>query len=309
MDALEQAILRTVLYADVFNFPMTAAEIAHFLIADTPIPLARIEQALASSNALRHALESTDGLYYCAGRGELVAMRRSRERISAQLWSPAFRYGRWLGSLPFVRMVALTGALAMQNAPSVDDDLDYVIVTREGRVWLTRLFAVILVRLVKLRGVVLCPNYVLAESALAQERRDLYIAHEIVQMIPINGYDVFQRMRAANPWVSSMLPNANGVFFGFEEGSARHTTPALKRVLERLLSGGVGDWLEVWEYRRKMRRFQSTLRIPNDAAKLDHQHVKGHFDDHGHPVLRQYAERLRLAQMDTQSDVMRIAGD
>jgi hypothetical protein len=33
------------------------------------------------------------------------------------------------------------------------------------------------VRLARLEGVQLCPNYVVAETVLAQQRRDLFIAH------------------------------------------------------------------------------------------------------------------------------------
>ena len=42
MQPLEAAILRTVLYADVFNFPMKLEEIHHFLISDDPVSLAEI---------------------------------------------------------------------------------------------------------------------------------------------------------------------------------------------------------------------------------------------------------------------------
>ena len=39
MTRIEEAILRTVIYADIFNFPLTRAELHHYLIADTPVSL------------------------------------------------------------------------------------------------------------------------------------------------------------------------------------------------------------------------------------------------------------------------------
>ena len=70
----------------------------------------------------------------------------------------------------------------------------------------------------------------------------------------------------------------------------------LKRSLEWLLSGRPGDALEAWEMRRKLRKFQAKLGRPVGDAILDHDHVKGHFDDYGEPVMRLYAERV--AQLD-----------
>jgi hypothetical protein len=66
----------------------------------------------------------------------------------------------------------------------------------------------------------------------------------------------------------------------------------IKRAGEWLLSGAFGDRLEAWEMQRKFRKFQPQLGRPDGAAILDRDHVKGHFDDYGGPVMRLYAERL-----------------
>jgi hypothetical protein len=71
-----------------------------------------------------------------------------------------------------------------------------------------------------------------------------------------------------------------------------------------LLGGRLGDRLENWEYRRKLRRFQSELQTPYSSAKLDDRHVKGHFNDHGHPVLRKYQERLYQYGLDEMAHSM-----
>ena len=158
MTAIEEAILRTVIYADIFSFPLTRAELAHYLISATPVSAEAIARALASSPLLQQELECIDEYVVCARRGAIIAVRAEREGASLLLWPQALRYGQWLACLPFVRMVALTGALAVRNAAAHDDDLDYVLVTAEGRVWLARAFAIVLVRLAQRRGVVVCPN-------------------------------------------------------------------------------------------------------------------------------------------------------
>jgi hypothetical protein len=293
MKSIEAAVLRTLLYADVFNFPMTPEEIHHFLIDDAPASLKQIEDILATSLFIRKHLEMECGYFVRAGRRALIEQRMAREKASRTLWPQALRYGTWLARLPFVRMVAVTGALAMHNAADEHDDLDYMLVTAEGRVWLARAFSILLVRVVGLRGVIICPNYLLSESALEQNKKDLFIAHEITQMIPIYGHQLYWSFRAANRWVADHLPNADDIFRDESEYAPGKLGLTIKGILEALFGGKVGDKLENWEYQRKLRRFAIDMQTPHSAAQLDKKRVKGHFKDYGHPVLRQYHERLR----------------
>lgn len=292
MTAIDHAILHTILYADIFDFPLTSAEIHHFLIHDEPASLEQIETALKTSAYLRQYTRYDRGYYCRAVRKGLVENRQAREQASAHLWPLAVRYGVWLARIPFVRMVAVTGALAVHNAASEKDDLDYMLVTSPNRVWLARAFSIVLVRLAKLRGVILCPNYVLSENALAQQKRDLFIAHEICQMRPLYGHELYWRFRAINQWSCEHLPNAEALLDPTPEYALSPLWKLVKNGLETLLGGRLGDRLERWEYRRKLRRFAGEMKHPHSAAQIDEQHVKGHFNDYGHPVLRKYHQRL-----------------
>lgn len=291
MHSLEAAIMRTVLYADVFKFAMTVEEIHHFLIIDHPVTLEAVRETLDSSAYLRERLCVSDG--YVAINGDYIVLRLDRAQISARAWPNAVKYGRWLARLPFVRMVALTGALAMHNPSDEDDDIDYLLVTARGRVWLARAFAVLLVRLAKLRGVIICPNYVVAEDSLAQGRRDLYIAHEVTQAVPLYGHMLYEALRAANPWTVAHLPNSCEAFRGETEIKLNPFWGGVKSLIELPLSARIGDTLERWEYQRKLKRFSRKMQTPHSAAALDSSQVKGHFQDHGHPVLRRYEENLQ----------------
>ncbi len=312
MPELEDAILRTVLYADVFDFPLTVEEIQHFLISDTATRLKEIEHTLNTSQRLNAAFVRAHGYIVCRDREANIARRIEREQIVRQLWPLAMRYGVWLARLPFVRMVALTGALAVHNPAALDDDLDYLLVTRVGRVWLARAFAVLLVRLVRLRGVVICPNFVLAENALTQNRQDLFLAHEVTQMVPVYGHTLYMQMRDQNAWVSAQLPNAQEAFYAEPERSVGRGWAAVKGLLESLLGGRPGNALEQWEYRRKLRRFAPETQTPQSDARLDSTQVKGHFNDHGQRILAQYHKRLRqhgLLHDDSSGYALRATGD
>ncbi len=302
----EEAILQTVLYADIFDYPLTPDEIHYFLIA-TAATLEAVRAALRDSAWLRARLSLTRGYVTLRGRQSIAAVREARGLSSAALWPAARRWARFIGSLPFVRMVAVTGALAVDNAPA-GDDIDYLIVTTPGRVWLARAMAVMAVRGARLFGVGLCPNYVLARTALRLQRRNLFIAHDLAQMVPLVGHGVYAEMRAANGWASEYLPQAQAPRRAEPELLPTRWQAALRRCGEWLLGGRLGDALERWERERKLRRFAAAAGQASSAAELDAERVKGHFDDHGNPILRKFharVEHFRVGPGDAErADVM-----
>jgi hypothetical protein len=200
----------------------------------------------------------TGGYFTLPGREEIVLIRTQREVRSRELLPGALRYGRILGSLPFVRMVALTGSLAVMNV-SKNADFDYMLVTADGRVWTARAFALLLNRLVKRMGPAVCPNLIVSEKALEWPLHDLYSARELYQMIPITGMGVYQELLNANVWAKEFLPNAfvesNTSLLENLRQRTPSRRPALQRVLELLLNGKLGARLERWEMIRKIARF------------------------------------------------------
>ena len=67
---LEYDILRTLVYGDIFRFPMTAREIHHFLITASPCSLNDVEAALQRSDVLAARIERHGEWYLLAGRGD-----------------------------------------------------------------------------------------------------------------------------------------------------------------------------------------------------------------------------------------------
>src|SRR5438309_4176572 len=179
-----------------------------------------------------------------------VETRRARASTAAGYWRRAVRYGHLIGNLPFVRMVAVTGALAMDNV--ADGDIDYLVITEPGRLWLCRALVVGLVRMAAVRGVELCPNYFLSEQALVLSERNLFTAHEVAQMVPLTGIETYQRLRVLNRWTDTYLPNANGHPRRIAPIEPRpHRTP---RIVERALRRRLRSPFEHWEMARKVKK-------------------------------------------------------
>jgi len=291
--ALELAIVQTAAYSDIFDYPLSAAEIHRYLIEVTATRDA-VDAALANGCLAPGRLASRDGYVALAGREQIVSIRQGRERDSERLWREALRYGRIIASLPFVRMLAVTGELAMDNVQPTSD-IDYFIVTRPGRLWLCRLLVIGVVRYAATRGVTVCPNYLLSEDALTIHERNLYAAHEVAQMVPIAGHTLYQRLRELNTWVDDYLPNASGP----PRQLAVHprATP-VRRLAERALSSRPGGWIERWEMNRKLRKLSRAAgHVPE--ASFGPDWCKGHVSGHEGRILAAFDDRRRALEEGT----------
>jgi hypothetical protein len=251
---LSQSIRATVAYADVFDFPLDRIEIHRDLIgiAASPADVGSAIDALLAAQLL-----VADGPFVgLPGRSGLAALRCERHDNAAQLWPLARRYGRLIGAIPFVRMVAVTGSLAAGN-PDAAADLDYLIVTAPGRLWTARALTIGLVRLARRAGRRVCPNYLLSTRALALEHDDVYTAHELVQAVPITGAEIYTRLRLANRWLERWLPNRLPTIGGGEP--VPRAWSAVRCTAEIALGGEIGAQAERWEGKRKRARLAGQI--------------------------------------------------
>lgn len=288
---LRIAILKTLLYADIFDFALTGPEIAHYLIQHTAA-LDEIQAALRDDPWLTARVSHRDGLYCLIERDALRPARRQRATQAATLWPTARRWGQMLAALPFVRGVIVTGALAAEN-PRHRDDIDYLIITQPGRLWLARALSTSIVRLARLGGTRLCPNYLLAESALDLDDHNLFTAHELAQMTPLYGATVHQRMRAANRWSNSFLPQATQPLLPRSQEELGLLGRAAKRGGEELLGGRLGAQAEAWVQRRKVAQLERETPPGADRVEFSAERCKGHFSGHGRRILAAYEARLQ----------------
>lgn len=286
---LAQAIWRTLAYVDLFDYPLTAVEI-HRYLESVPASLDEVMHALRHSPLLAGQLVCRDGFYSLPGREAVFAMRQQRQQQAVGLWAAARRYGALIARLPFVRLVAVTGSLAMSNV-AAEADIDYFIVTENGRLWLARALVIGVVRLAARRGVVLCPNYFVAESALALPEHTLYTAREVAQMVPLSGLPVYQRLRAQNSWVTCFLPNADGP----PQAAPTAVCPASwgQKLAELPLRTPVGAWLEQWEQARKIARLTQTQKRSGESC-FTAVICKGHSQAHQQRTLSAYQTRLTM---------------
>ena len=297
-EIIERAIVLTVAYADVFDYPLTIREIHRYLIG-VQTSLETVSNALLARQRTDRFLAYRQGYYTLQGREAIVETRQRRAAIAAKLWPKARFYGNLIALLPFTRMVAVTGALAMDNTDS-DADIDFMIVTEPGRLWLCRALAILLVRWAALHYDTVCPNLFLSEQALYYHQQDLYTAHEMVQMIPIAVHKVYRHMMTINAWTLNFLPNAQDN--GEVQMEPQHNLLVRKtgNYTEKFMRAPWIDRLERWEMTRKIRKFKRPNNRSNEA-NFSADWCRGYFNAHEQRSLLAFDERVSTIEADWSS--------
>lgn len=208
---ISQAIIRTVIYADIFSYPLTGNEIRTWLIgvslrSGSKLPLKNIK-----------IIKKKRGYYFLINKESLVKIRKDRQKFSRKKMQLAGKTVKVLKIIPSVKFIGLTGALSMNNATQ-GDDIDLFIVTSPGLLWLTRFLSVILMELLRVRrrpddisvNNKICLN-MLADTnhlALPLSDQDLYGAHEVFQLKPLfDRENIYARFIYENNWAFKYLPN------------------------------------------------------------------------------------------------------
>ena len=280
---IERAALETLAYSDIFDYPLRVEELHHFL--PLSVDLSDLQSILDRRN---DRIGKCEGFYFLAGREELVSLRKRREINSLPVFKRAVRIGRILGLLPFIRMVGLTGSLAHLNCDT-NADIDYLLVAAHGRVWMARVFALVVGRLTALFGNTLCPNLIISDQALDWQERDIYSARELSQLIPITGLDFYLHLREINSWTNNFLPNATKAPDLSPIGSSNQYF--IQKIAEIPLRGLFGDRLETCEMDRKIKRFMNQPGYGVET-QFNKDICQGNFDHHGLQTKEAYQQRL-----------------
>jgi len=204
--SLPKAYWASLVYHDIFDYPLTKDELNKWKYGKNT-------KAIKGQKALKF------GQFYSIAGHPSIERRRARQKASLRKIKIAENGAKVLGALPFVKMVGITGALAMQNAQA-SSDIDLIIICSSRTLWTTRLIATFILDILKVprrryglkdQKDRLCLNMWLDEEDLSWDKKDrnVYTAHEICQIVPlVNKKRTYERLIWENGWVRGFWPNA-----------------------------------------------------------------------------------------------------
>lgn len=288
MNRPDLAILRSVVYASLFDYPLTLEQLHHSLIG-VRANKECVAACWQASDLLQSTVAYRDGLFFPVGRSDLIATRARRERVSRDMLDRDRRILSLIAKMPFVRMVALSGSLAHLNAEG-SADLDLFVITAPHRVWSVTLAVLVLSRLFGWRKH-LCLNYVVSERAMKIVPEDLFTANQIIHLRPMFGAAVFERFVKANGFVRNHYPNFE---LPTKPVAVVPVKTRAKRAFEALLSFGAANIIERLArtvYGRHLERNASTWKS-RDEVRLEAECLKLHTSSHRAATMARFDQAM-----------------
>ena len=215
------ALLRTLTWYEAIGYAPTRFELAQTIglpIGISPLSGQLVAQAL-SGLFLDHTLVEKNARVFFTDSVEPLAS----ELASRDLYQPRKRrrarwVTRWLACVPGVRLVALANTTALGYARD-EGDLDFLVITRAGTLWMTRLLAGLPFRLLRLtprdgyERDAICLSYFVTDDALdlmshQLSQDDPYFRYWFLSLLPLYDDGVSRQLWDANAQILSAHPFA-----------------------------------------------------------------------------------------------------
>lgn len=213
---LSSKIILALSHTDQFKYPLTRDEIFLRIIgSNQEVGAAKLDKEL-NNLVLRHKIFIDQGLYFLKGSNKYISTRLKRREYSEKKWLEAEQFARGVKIIPWVKGIVVTGSLAADNAMK-NDDIDFLIIVQENRLWISRLFIVFFSLLNNKKrswdgdyANTWCLNLWLEENSLKMPKRleNIYGALEVCQAVWVySRQDTKEKFFNLNNWAEKFLPN------------------------------------------------------------------------------------------------------
>lgn len=307
MTNLEKAILATLSYYDIFDYPLTGFEIWKYCMRANGHEMQNfgagdLFTALDGSGALRERISQKYGFYFLRGRDEIVEKRLWRRKLADRKWKKAIKIFRILSAVPFVRAIFVSGSLAMENSKN-DSDIDVIIVAKYGRIWTVRTFMTMLTFILGVRRHGdktkdrICLNHYITDKSLRISFESLYNAQSYAHLVNVYGEDgrIFKEFQEENRWIGKYILN-----YGFSELESvrtvrkNRTALFMSKFFGSILSGKPGDWMEKFLSGIESGRIRKDPLCGKAGGRItvDDTQLEFHPDSHEYSVIPQFNRRM-----------------
>lgn len=307
----ERSILKTIVYFDLFSYPLTPLEAWKWLMTDGASAhptLGHVTSLLETSTSLRSLLDHAEGFYFLRGRDDIVAVRKQRYLLAERKYNQVLRAVHVLRIVPCIKLIAVCNSLAYSNARD-SSDLDLFVITQPGKIWTVRQLMTGLAALLGWRPTAdkardqICLSFFVSEEGMnlhpmTLDPGDVYLRYWIDQLVPVWGDPAaLDAFRSENGWQKEFLPNAYGVETAQrrrrEDGrSARF----VRGLLGAVHAGRIGNALESRYRAFQLRHLPERLRAlvnTDTRVVMNDRMLKFHDNDRRRQFAEQYEANLQ----------------
>lgn len=273
-------VLKTLLYFDAFQYPLTLDEIvlfSKFSFEEIQITLQNLvdERIVFKLNTFYGLSEKT-----CS-----IERREKGNKKAIIILKKAKKVSKLISQFPFVEGVFISGSLS-KGYFGEDDDIDFFIITKPNRLWISRTLLIAYKKIFLLNSKkYFCVNYFMSTNSLEIAEKNRFTATEFATLIPMSGNGIYQDLQKNNLWVLDYFPN-----YDTNKRSNPIRRKFLKRYFEFLLNGKLGKWLDNYfmaiTKKHQQKKFTKLNKIDfNIAFKGNKNTSKHHPDNHQKKII------------------------
>ncbi len=224
---LTQEVVKTLLYFDIFNYPLNSEEVFNYLRVNS---ITRTEVSRCLDELTKKKQIFRFGDLYSLHADEKNIRRRIRGNREADAWlKVAGKQAQLIARFPYVRAVMASGSLSKGHMDE-KSDLDFFIVTKPNGLWIARTLLVLYKRIFLFNShKTFCVNYFVDTMHLEIEEKNVFTATELMTLIPLYNPGCFDDLLASNRWTREYLPNYKE---RQTEGATVATDPFFRRFIE-----------------------------------------------------------------------------
>lgn len=256
----ELTILKALTYFNIFNYPLTKEEIRNF--SGSYVGEEGFEAALHKM-VFEKIIFRINGFYSLQNDPLVIEKRIKGNDRAKKLLPKAIDIGAFLYRFPFVRAVGISGSLS-KNYADENADIDFFIITKSNRLWISRTILHLFKKLTFLVGKqhFFCMNYFIDEKTLLIPQRNIYSATEIVTLLPTAGTDSINDFFKTNDWTDDWLPGVSKWNLKVSDKGS-----FFKKLVERIFTSRIGDRFDDFLFQWTTKRWRKKLRLGRKNLK------------------------------------------
>jgi hypothetical protein len=230
-------ILKTLLYFDIFSYPLNDQEIYRFLSCEG-VTFTEVVTSLEELTREKYIFQFQE--LYSVQNNEAIISRRLRGNQEALKCLPlARKQAKLISKFPFVRAVLASGSLSKGYMDN-NSDLDFFVICERNRIWISRMLLALYKRIFLFNSHKnFCINYYVDTGHLEIDEKNIFTATELATLIPLSNAKMYFELLAANKWLLDMFPNFKSRDIS---QSADVSQPQYIKMAEKILNS-VGDQL------------------------------------------------------------------
>jgi hypothetical protein len=227
-------VLKTLLYFDVFDYPISKSEIVYF----SKLKSEHVDQTL--KKLLNNKIIFKNDYFYSVKPSKRLFLNRIESNFRAnKILFKAKRVANFISKFPFVSGVFISGSLS-KGCFAKDDDIDFFIITKPNRLWIARTLLILYKKIFLLNSKkYFCINYFMSEDNLEIPHKNRFTATESITLIPVKGKGIYQKFIECNNWIYDFFPNIS-----VDKPSSKISSTLIRCFFETILNGKLGNVLE-----------------------------------------------------------------